>query len=99
METVKKISDYEKIKQMDRADLEEIVNHIATTGHCFDNLESHIPFSLMEWFRVYVMSDDFKKLDEKTQKEVFGHYDYARYTIRGITDYLYKHRMSEVWNN
>ena len=57
-------------------------------------------FSLIEIFgKVPVSPDDFKKLDEKTQKEVFGHYDYARYTIRGITDYLYKHRMSEVWNN
>lgn len=61
METINKISDYEKIKQMSREDLEELANLIATVGHCFDKMEGNISCSLLDWFRVYATSEEFQK--------------------------------------
>lgn len=101
METLKlqkQLSDSEKIKQMSREDLERIVMHIATTGHCFDNFESKINLSLLDWFRVYATSEEFRTLDKEKQKQVFEHYDYARYTFGEILDLLSEFQISEVYN-
>lgn len=98
METIKYVSDYDKVKKIDRKDLEKIVHNIATVSHSFNKMNGELGCSLFEWFRAFVLSPEFQSLERKKQNEIFEHYDYASYAIKEIDELMYENQLGEVWN-
>lgn len=90
--------DHEKIKAMDREDLEKIVNNIAGIAHAFHSLDGERGNSLMEFFTAYILSPEYQSKDRSEQIRIFENYDYSKYAINTINDLMSEYRLSETHN-
>lgn len=68
MNTVKKIekvSDKEKIAQLEREKLEYLANLFADHEEVINESINYIPLSISDWVRSYVLSPEFQELDRE----------------------------------
>ncbi|TXF75918.1 hypothetical protein [Chryseobacterium sp.] len=94
MENTEFISDHEIIEAMDRSKLENLIKTLSDFSSNFQDLEgSSIDLSYFNWFRVYVKSKDFRKLNDQQQNKVFMQYDNLSYVFREINEFLHINKL------
>jgi hypothetical protein len=95
METLQKefVSDCEKIETMERTELENFVNTIVGFENVFDNLESSRNYSLLNWLKGFVKSENFNKMTDDERNEIFDQYDSLCYIIREVNNFVKRNRL------
>lgn len=76
------------IKELPQDTKDDFIELLAQDAECFKNMNMHPELSYSNWFRTFVASEDFRKMDNDQQKEAFNHYENSVYAIRIIVEFF-----------
>ena len=76
------------IKELPQETKDYFIENLAEDAQCFKNMNIHPELSYSNWFRTFVASEDFRKMDNDQQKEAFKHYENSVYAIRTIAEFF-----------
>lgn len=83
-------STMQLIEELPQETKDNFIEQLANDAQCFNNMNIHPELSYSNWFRTFVVSEDFKKMDNDQQKEAFKHYENSLHGIRAIAEFFYE---------
>jgi len=87
------------IEELPQETKDDFIELLAQDAQCFKNMNTHPELSYSNWFRTFVVSEDFIKMDNDQQKEVFKHYENSVHAIRVIAEFFYENEVINYRDN
>lgn len=90
METITK-NTYDRIREIDRKELDNLIELISDFGNDVNHAITQRGFYISDWFRAYLLSPEFQKIERDRQLEIFEHFENIKFLLEELNSFNSKH--------